>query len=173
MEFPHRLLVGVEGVHLAGTGVEGEVGVEQPGDDGPFARVPRDVRDVRDVSGIREVLDVNDVLDEGQQAVVLVGLTQPQRPGGDADGPQKAGALGLRDGGREGGGGQGREPVLAEDAGESAAGDVEKHCRDSELERTRWTHRSALCGVPPSEAAAAKPRPSLTLRRQPRHRPRR
>jgi hypothetical protein len=91
------------------------VGVEQPADDRPFARVLRDV------------------LDEGQPTGVLVGLTQPERPGGDADGLQEAGTLSVCDGGREGGGGQGREPVLAEDVGEFAAGDVEKHGRNSEL----------------------------------------
>ena len=81
------------------------------------------------------------VLDEGQPPGVLVGRTQQERPGGDADVPQEAGALGGRDGrreggrdgGREGGRGQGREPLLAEETGEFAAGDVEKHGRNSEL----------------------------------------
>ena len=93
VELLRGLLVGVQGVHLAGTGVEGEVGVEQPADDGPFARALR---------GVLEVLDVNDVLDEGQAIGALDGLTQPERPGGNADGLQEAAALGVRGGGRKG-----------------------------------------------------------------------
>lgn len=48
------------------------------------------------------VLDVNDVLDEGQAIGALDGLTQPERPGGNADGLQEAAALGVRGGGRKG-----------------------------------------------------------------------
>ena len=111
VEFLRGLLVGIEGVHLAGTGVEGEMGVEQPADDGPFARV-------------LEVLGVDDLMDEGQPTGFLVGFTQPERPGWYADGLQETGALSARGRGREGGGGQGREPFLAEEGDVFAAGVV-------------------------------------------------
>ncbi|GAA4377247.1 hypothetical protein GCM10023088_36900 [Actinomadura verrucosospora] len=96
------------------------MGVEEPANDGPFAR-------------FLEVLGIDNLMDEGQPTGFLVGFTQPERPGGYADGLQETGALSSRGGWRESGGGQGREPFLAEEGDVFAAGDVEKHCRNSEL----------------------------------------